>query len=159
MHIQIVAVGKLKEKYLTLGIEEYAKRLGPYIKLTFSEVPDEKAPEQLSASEEAQVKQRECERILAQIKPDTYIIAAAIEGELLTSEKLASHIENLATYGRSQIAFVIGGSLGLSDEVLKRAHLKISFGRFTYPHQLLRLVLVEQVYRVVKIIRGEPYHK
>ncbi|GIO39189.1 ribosomal RNA large subunit methyltransferase H [Paenibacillus antibioticophila] len=159
MNIQIIAVGKLKEKYLTQGIAEYAKRLTPYIKLTLTEVPDEKAPEQLSASEEEQVKRKEGERILAHLKPDTYVVATAIEGELWTSDKLAQHMEELATYGRSQIAFVIGGSLGLSDEVLQRANLKISFGRFTYPHQLLRLVLVEQVYRVVKIMRGEPYHK
>ncbi len=159
MNIQIIAVGKLKEKYLVQGIAEYAKRLTPYIKLTMIEVPDEKAPEQLSASEEEQVKRREGEKILSYIKQDTYVVATAIQGELWTSDKLAQHIEELATYGRSQIAFVIGGSLGLSDEVLKRSNLKISFGRFTYPHQLLRLVLVEQVYRVVKIIRGEPYHK
>lgn len=159
MQIQIIAVGKLKEKYLIQGIAEYAKRLGPYAKLSLIEVADEKAPEQLSANEELQVKAREGERILGHIKQDTYVIAMAIEGEMWTSERLAKHVEELGTYGRSQIAFVIGGSLGLSDEVLRRANMQLSFGRITYPHQLLRLVLVEQVYRVFRIVRGEPYHK
>ncbi|SDD85634.1 23S rRNA (pseudouridine1915-N3)-methyltransferase [Paenibacillus sp. UNCCL117] len=159
MHIQIISVGKLKEKYLIQGIAEYLKRLGPYAKLSLVEVADEKAPEQLSAMEELQVKAKEGERILSHIKQDTYVIAMAIEGEMWTSERLAKHVEELGTYGRSQLAFVIGGSLGLSEEVLRRADMKLSFGRITYPHQLLRLVLVEQVYRVFRIIRGEPYHK
>ncbi|WP_338553724.1 23S rRNA (pseudouridine(1915)-N(3))-methyltransferase RlmH [Paenibacillus sp. KS-LC4] len=159
MQIQIISVGKLKEKYLTQGIAEYAKRLAPYAKLTLVEVADEKAPEQLSASEEQQVKAKEGERILSHIKQDTYVIAMAIEGEMWTSEQLAKHVEELGTYGKSQIAFVIGGSLGLADEVMRRANMKLSFGRITYPHQLLRLVLTEQVYRVFKIVRGEPYHK
>ena len=159
MHIQIVAVGKLKEQYLVQGIAEYVKRLGPYAKVQLCEVADEKAPEQLSAAEEVQVKQKEGERILAQIKPDTYMIAMAIDGQLWTSDQLAANIAKLATYGRSSVAFVIGGSLGLSDEVLKRADAKLSFGQITFPHQLIRLVLVEQVYRAFKIMRGEPYHK
>ncbi|WP_019537239.1 23S rRNA (pseudouridine(1915)-N(3))-methyltransferase RlmH [Paenibacillus ginsengihumi] len=159
MHIQIVAVGKLKESYLVQGIAEYTKRLGPYAKLQIIEVPDEKAPESMSAAEEQQVKQREGERLLAHIKSDAFVIALAIDGKALSSEELAAQLQNLATYGRSQVCFVIGGSLGLDAAVLRRADLKLSFGRMTLPHQLMRLVLAEQVYRAFKIMRGEPYHK
>lgn len=159
MHIQIAAVGKLKEKYLVLGIAEYSKRLGPYVKLTLTEVPDEKAPETMSPAEEAQVREREGERLLAQIKPDAHVVALAIDGELWSSEDLADQLDKLATYGRSHVAFVIGGSTGLAPAVLARAQQKLSFGRMTLPHQLMRLVLVEQIYRAVKINRGEPYHK
>jgi 23S rRNA (pseudouridine1915-N3)-methyltransferase len=159
MHIQIIAVGKLKEKYWTDGIAEYAKRLTPYTKLTITEVAEEKAPERMSEAEEQQVKQKEGERILAALKPDTYVIAMAIGGHMWTSEELADQIDRLGTYGKSHIAFLIGGSNGLSDDVLKRADAKLSFGRITFPHQLIRLVLVEQVYRAFRIIRGEPYHK
>ncbi|GAB2716888.1 23S rRNA (pseudouridine(1915)-N(3))-methyltransferase RlmH [Paenibacillus thermoaerophilus] len=159
MNIQIVAVGKLKEKYLVQGIEEYMKRLGPYAKVSITELADEKAPESMSAAEEQQVKEREGERILAALKPDAYVIAMAIEGEMWTSEQLAAKLQELATYGRSHVAFVIGGSLGLSSAVMRRSDAKLSFGRITYPHQLLRLVLTEQVYRAFKIMRGEPYHR
>lgn len=160
MLIQIVAVGKLKEKYLIDGIAEYVKRMTPYAKLQIVEVAEEKAPERLSAAEEAQVKQREGERLLAAIKSDdTHVIALAIEGEPWSSEELARHIEGLGTYGTSQLAFVIGGSLGLSEAVLQSAARRLSFGRITLPHQLMRLVLAEQVYRAYKIMRGEPYHK
>ncbi|MHA6481647.1 23S rRNA (pseudouridine(1915)-N(3))-methyltransferase RlmH [Paenibacillus sp. strain BS8-2] len=159
MHIQIASVGKLKEKYLTQGIAEYAKRLGPYVKLTFTEVPDEKAPETMSPAEEAQVREREGERLLAQLKPDAHVVALAIGGELWSSEDLAGQLDKLATYGRSHVAFVIGGSNGLAPAVLARAQQKLSFGRMTLPHQLMRLVLMEQIYRAVKINRGEPYHK
>lgn len=159
MHVRIIAVGKLKEKYLAQGIAEYSKRISPYAKVEIVEVQDEKAPDTMSTAEELQVKQREGERILAQVKSDAYVVALAIEGQLWTSDKLAQHIGELGTYGRSQLAFVIGGSLGLSDDVLKRADMAISFGRITYPHQLMRLVLMEQLYRVFKILRGEPYHK
>ncbi|NBD25086.1 23S rRNA (pseudouridine(1915)-N(3))-methyltransferase RlmH [Paenibacillus glycinis] len=159
MHIQIAAVGKLKEKYLVLGIAEYAKRLGPYVKLTLTEVADERAPETMSAAEEAQVREREGERLLAQLKPDAHVVALALDGELWSSEDLAAQLDSLATYGRSHVAFVIGGSTGLAPAVLKRAQQRLSFGRMTLPHQLMRLVLLEQVYRAVKINRGEPYHK
>ncbi|MEI7027550.1 23S rRNA (pseudouridine(1915)-N(3))-methyltransferase RlmH [Paenibacillus sp. y28] len=159
MHIQIAAIGKLKEKYLVQGIAEYAKRLGPYIKLTLTEVADEKAPETMSAAEEAQVRDREGERLLAQIKPEAHVIALTLDGELWSSEELASQLDKLATYGQSHVAFVIGGSTGLAPAVLRRAQQKLCFGRMTLPHQLMRLVLVEQVYRAVKINRGEPYHK
>ncbi|PYI52418.1 23S rRNA (pseudouridine(1915)-N(3))-methyltransferase RlmH [Paenibacillus flagellatus] len=159
MNIHIVAVGKLKEKYWSDGIAEYAKRLAPYAKLAITEVAEEKAPERLSEAEELQVKQREGDRILAALKADTHVIAMAIDGHLWTSEELAAQLDKLGTYGRSHVTFVIGGSIGLSDDVLKRADQKLSFGRITFPHQLLRVVLVEQVYRAFKIMRGEPYHR
>lgn len=159
LNIQMIAVGKLKESYLKQGIAEYVKRLGPYAKLQIVEVPDEKAPESMSAAEEAQVKQREGERILAQLRSDAYVVALAIEGRLLSSEEFARHVQDLATYGRSSVAFVIGGSLGLAPDVLARADLKLSFGRMTLPHQLMRLVLVEQIYRAFKVMRREPYHR
>jgi 23S rRNA (pseudouridine1915-N3)-methyltransferase len=159
MHIQIAAVGRLKEKYLVDGISEYAKRLRPYVKFDVLEVPDEKAPETMSAAEEAQVRDREGERLLGLIKPDAHVVALAIGGELWSSEDLAAQLDKLGTYGKSHVVFVIGGSNGLSPAVLRRAQQKLSFGRMTLPHQLMRLVLVEQVYRAVKINRGEPYHK
>lgn len=159
MNISIIAVGKLKEKYLKQGIAEYVKRLTPYAKVEIIELADEKAPEQLSELEMTQIKQKEGSRILAKITPDTYVIALAIDGVSWSSEQLAKELDKLATYGKSKIAFVIGGSLGLSDEVLKRANEKLSFSKMTFPHQLMRLILVEQVYRSFRINRGEPYHK
>ncbi|TCZ75727.1 23S rRNA (pseudouridine(1915)-N(3))-methyltransferase RlmH [Paenibacillus albiflavus] len=159
MNIQIITVGKLKERYLVQGIAEYAKRLGAYAKVQFVEVPDEKAPESMSAAEEEQVRRKEGERILSSLREDSYAIALAIDGDQLASEQLAARLQDLATYGRSQVAFIIGGSLGLSPEVLRRADMRLSFGRMTLPHQLMRLVLVEQIYRAFKISRGEPYHK
>ncbi|MCJ1909068.1 23S rRNA (pseudouridine(1915)-N(3))-methyltransferase RlmH [Planococcus ruber] len=159
MNISIVSVGKLKEKYLKSGIEEYTKRLGSYAKVNEVEVADEKAPEQLSEADMEIVKKKEGERILAKISPDAYVIALAIDGKMKTSEQLAKDIESLMTYGRSKIVFVIGGSLGLHDEVLKRADEKLSFSKMTFPHQLMKLILVEQVYRAFRIMKGEPYHK
>ncbi|HEX7064401.1 MAG TPA: 23S rRNA (pseudouridine(1915)-N(3))-methyltransferase RlmH [Bacillales bacterium] len=159
MNITIAAVGKLKEKYLKQGIEEYIKRLRPYAKVGVVEVPDEKAPESLSAAEEKQVKDAEGTRLLGKIPSDAYVIALAIEGKMLRSEEIARTLDDLAIYGKSKIMFVIGGSLGLSDEVLKRADLKLSFSKMTFPHQLMRLILVEQIYRAFKISWGEPYHK
>ncbi|EPY08505.1 hypothetical protein PAALTS15_04101 [Paenibacillus alvei TS-15] len=159
MNIQLVCVGKLKEKYLVQGIAEYSKRLAPYVKFQVAEVPDEQAPEKMSEAELEQVKDREGERILGHIKQDAHVVALAIDGQLWSSEDLASQLDRLATYGTSNVAFVIGGSNGLSDAVLRRANSKLSFGRMTLPHQLMRLVLVEQIYRAVKINRGEPYHK
>ncbi|TQR20048.1 23S rRNA (pseudouridine(1915)-N(3))-methyltransferase RlmH [Psychrobacillus vulpis] len=159
MNIQIISVGKLKEKYLKMGIEEYTKRLNSYAKIDLVEVPDEKAPEQLSPADMEIVKKKEGDRILAKIGADTYVIALAIDGKMKSSEELASGLESLMTYGRSKVAFVIGGSLGLHDEVLKRADEKLSFGKMTLPHQLMKLVLVEQIYRSFRIMKGEPYHK
>ena len=145
MNIKIICVGKLKEKYWKQGIAEYSKRLGKFCKFEIVEVPDEKAPEKLSEAQMENVKKTEGERILSKIKDRDYVFA--------------SEIENLTTYGRSDLAFVIGGSLGLSEDVLKRADSQISFGRFTMPHQLMRLVLTEQIYRAFMINSGSPYHK
>jgi 23S rRNA (pseudouridine1915-N3)-methyltransferase len=159
VNISIVTVGKLKEKYLKQGIEEYLKRLSAYAKVEVIEVADEKAPEELSELEMVQVKQKEGERILAKVSQDTYVIALAINGKLQSSEELANSLDKLATYGKSKISFIIGGSLGLSEEVVKRSNEQLSFSRMTFPHQLMRLILVEQIYRAFRINRGEPYHK
>ena len=159
MNISIFSVGKLKEKYLKQGIDEYLKRLGPYAKVEVIEVADEKAPENLSEVEMEQVKDKEGERILAKISDDTYVIILAIQGKMISSGELAREMDQLATYGKSKIAFVIGGSLGLSKAVEKRADYALSFSKMTFPHQLMRLVLVEQIYRAFKINRNEPYHK
>jgi len=159
VNISIVTVGKLKEKYLKAGIAEYAKRLGAYAKITEVEVADEKAPEQLSEADMEIVKKKEGERILGKIPQDAYVIALAIDGKMKTSEQLAKDMESLMTYGRSKVVFVIGGSLGLHDEVLKRADEKLSFSMMTFPHQLMKLILLEQVYRAFRIMKGEPYHK
>lgn len=159
MNIAIITVGKLKEKYLKDGIAEYAKRLGAYCQLNIVEVADEKAPEQLSDAEAELIKQKEGERILAKVPQDSHVIALAIEGKSLSSEQLASQIEQLATYGTSKITFIIGGSLGLSKEVMQRANSTLSFSKMTFPHQLMRLILVEQVYRAFRIMKGHAYHK
>ena len=159
MNISVITVGKLKEKYLKQGIEEYVKRLSAYAKIDIIEIPDEKAPETLSDMEMLQVKAKEGERILAKISDDTHVIALAIEGKMKSSEELADTIDKLATYGKSKVAFVIGGSLGLSKDVMKRANDTLSFSKMTFPHQLMRLILVEQIYRAFRINRGEPCHK
>ncbi|MFK4567904.1 23S rRNA (pseudouridine(1915)-N(3))-methyltransferase RlmH [Enterococcus sp. UD-01] len=159
MKIKIITVGKLKEKYLVQGINEYLKRLQKYAKVEIIELADEKAPENLSEAEMLQVKNKEGERILAKISDQEYVFALAINGKQYSSEEFSKEIEQLGINGKSQLAFVIGGSLGLSEEVLKRSQKQISFGRLTYPHQLMRLVLVEQIYRGFRIMRGEPYHK
>ncbi|MFK3987929.1 23S rRNA (pseudouridine(1915)-N(3))-methyltransferase RlmH [Exiguobacterium mexicanum] len=159
MNISIITVGKLKEKYLKLGIAEYTKRLSAYAKVQEIEVADEKAPEHLSGADMILVKQKEGERILAKISPDTYVIALAINAKQRTSEEFARELDQLATYGKSKIAFVIGGSLGLSDDVMKRSDDTISFSKMTFPHQLMKLVLCEQIYRAYRINRNEPYHK
>lgn len=159
MNIKIVCVGKLKEKYFKLGIAEYSKRLTRFCKFNIVQVPDEKAPENLSPAQMDEVKEVEGRRILSKIKDKEYVFALAIEGQERTSEKFAKELNQLMTYGHSDITFVIGGSLGLSPEVLKRADAQISFGRFTLPHQLMRLVLTEQIYRAWTIIKGLPYHK
>ncbi|APH07194.1 23S rRNA (pseudouridine(1915)-N(3))-methyltransferase RlmH [Bacillus weihaiensis] len=159
MNISIVTIGKLKEKYLKQGIDEYLKRLSTYAKIDVIELPDEKAPENLSEIEMIQVKDKEGERILSKISDDTHVIALAIEGKMKSSEQLAKDLDQLATYGKSKIAFVIGGSLGLSTAVMKRANDTLSFSKMTFPHQLMKLILLEQVYRAFRINRGEPYHK
>lgn len=159
MNIQIVSVGKIKEKYIKQGISEFGKRLRPYCKLTFDEVADEQAPENLSDKELEAVKDKEGKRILNKIKDGQYVIALAIDGKQWSSEQLAEELEKLTIYGKSNVTFIIGGSNGLSEEVLKRANVKLSFSNMTFPHQLMRLILMEQIYRAFKIQRGEPYHK
>lgn len=159
MKITIISVGKLKEKYLKQGIQEYEKRLASYASIDLIEVPDEKAPENLSEAQMEEVKQKEGERILAKVNPDAHVITLEIEGKMLTSKKLAKELDQLATYGKSKVTFIIGGSLGLSDEVMNRSDFALSFSKMTLPHQLMRLVLLEQIYRAFRINRGEPYHK
>lgn len=159
MNINIIAVGKLKEKYLKEAVSEYSKRLSKYCRLDIIEVSDEKAPENMSQVEEAAVKGKEGQAILRHVKSDTYVIALAIDGKMLSSEAFADFINDLGIKGRSNIAFIIGGSLGLSDEVLKRADFKLSFSPMTFPHQLMRVILLEQIYRGYRINMGEPYHK
>ena len=159
MKIKLVTVGKLKEKYLIQGINEYLKRLNSYAKMEIIEVPDEKAPEKLSDAEMLQVKEKEGQRILGKINDNEYVFVLAINGKQLSSEEFSKEIEQLGISGKSNLTFVIGGSLGLSDSVLQRSNQQISFGRLTYTHQLMRLVLVEQIYRGFRIMKGEPYHK
>jgi 23S rRNA (pseudouridine1915-N3)-methyltransferase len=159
LNIKILAVGKLKEKYFKDGIAEYKKRMSRFAKVELIEVPDEKAPESLSEAEMQQVKDAEGERLLSKIKDRDWVIALAIEGKQRSSEDFAKEIDQLATYGHSDIDFVIGGSLGLSKAVMKRADNTLSFGKLTMPHQLMRLVLIEQVYRAFMINIGSPYHK
>lgn len=159
MQITIVSVGKLKEKYWKQAVDEYLKRLSSYAKVKVVEVADEKAPENLSDTEMEQVKRKEGERILQKIKPDQHVVTLEIGGEMWSSEKLAKEMDRWATYGKSSVVFVIGGSLGLSDEVLRRSNQGLSFSKMTFPHQLVRVVLLEQVYRGFRILRGEPYHK
>lgn len=159
MNIKIVCVGKLKEKYFKDGIAEYVKRMSRFAKVKIVQVPDEKAPEKLSPAEMEQVKEIEGKRILDKIKDKEYVYVTAIKGKERTSEAFAKELSNLTTYGHSDITFVIGGSLGTSDAVNKRADDLISFGKFTMPHQLMRLVLIEQIYRTFMINSGSPYHK
>ena len=159
MKITLIAVGKLKEKYLKEAVSEYSKRLGRCCKLEIIEVSDEKTPEQASQTAEEQILEKEGERILKHIKDDMYVIALEIQGKMLSSEELAAKMEDLGIQGKSHIAFVIGGSIGLGKEVLKRADDSLSFSKMTFPHQLMRVILLEQVYRSYRIITGELYHK
>ncbi len=159
MKITVIGVGRLKEKYWQAAIDEYSKRLSKYVKLDIIEVPDEKAPENLSAAEEEIVKKNEGERILKNIKDGAYVIALAINGKMLGSEELSEFLNERMVRGAGHIVFVIGGSLGLSKEVLDRADYKLSFSKMTFPHQMMRVILLEQFYRAVKIMKNEPYHK
>lgn len=159
MNINVVSVGKIKEKYLVAGIAEYAKRLSKYCKLTMVEVPDEKAPENLSPQDEIIVKKKEGMKILSKLKENTYLIVLAIDGQQLTSEAFSKKMDKIMLDGVSDITFVIGGSLGLADEVLEKSDYRLSFSKMTFPHQLMKMVLLEQVYRGFRIRCGEPYHK
>lgn len=157
--ITCVAVGKIKEMYFSEAVKEYAKRLSRYCKLEIVELPDEKTPDGASAAEEAAILEREGERILKAVREDAYVIALAIEGKALDSVEFSRRLERLGVEGKSHIVFVIGGSLGLSPAVMKRADESVSFSRMTFPHQLMRVILLEQVYRGFRIMKGEPYHK
>ena len=159
MNIKIVCVGKLKEKYFKDAIAEYQKRLSRFAKVQVIEVPDEKAPEKFSAAEQENVKKIEGQRILSKIKDKEYVFVTAINGKQRTSEEFAHEIKDITTYGHSDLTFVIGGSLGTSSEVDKRADDLMSFGEMTLPHQLMRVVLIEQIYRGFMINSGSPYHK
>lgn len=159
MKITIAAVGKLKEKYLKDGIAEYVKRLSRFTEVEFIEVEDEQAPENLSAAQESQVKQREAERMLKRIKEGSYIILLDLAGKQISSEDFSEKLENIMLSGNSHITFIIGGSLGLDQSLMNAANFRISFSKMTFPHQLARLILLEQVYRAFKIMKNETYHK
>ncbi len=159
MKTTVLCVGKIKESYLREAIAEYSKRLSRYVKLDIIEVPDEKTPENASAAEEEKIKEKEGARLLAKLPENSYVIALAIEGKSLSSTELSSALEKLKTAGNSHITFIIGGSLGLSKEVLSRADKLLSFSAMTFPHQLMRVILLEQLYRTCRITAGEPYHK
>lgn len=159
MKITICTVGKVKESYYRGAIEEYSKRLRKYCKLEIVEVADEKTPDRASENEELKIKEIEAGRIQKYIKEDAFVVALAIEGKSLDSVAFAKKIEQLGVQGVSHIQFVIGGSLGLHESILKRANLLLSFSAMTFPHQLMRVILLEQVYRCYRIIQNEPYHK
>lgn len=159
MQIDILCVGKIKEKFYRDALEEYKKRLSRYCRLSEIEVADEKTPDSASEAEEKQIKEKEGDRLLSKMKDGATVIALAIDGKGYTSEGFSAELERLGVGGTSHIQFVIGGSLGLSDAVLSRADKKISFSAMTFPHQLMRVILSEQLYRAYRIMHGEPYHK
>lgn len=159
MRITLITVGKIKEKFYQDAISEYAKRLSRYCKLDVIQVTDEKTPDGASEALETQIKEKEGKRILENIKDGSFVIALAIDGAMLDSVELAGKIEKWGISGVSQLVFIISGSLGLSKEVLSRADYKLSFSKMTFPHQLMRVILLEQIYRSYRIIQGEPYHK
>jgi 23S rRNA (pseudouridine1915-N3)-methyltransferase len=159
MKVRIIAVGKLKEKYLRAACDEYLKRLGPYAQVEVAEVAEEKVQEPISYAEMAKVLEKEGERILKLIPDNSHVFALAIQGKSLSSESFAEKLKTLSTYGQNHFTFIIGGSYGLSPSVLKRADFPLSFSAMTFPHQLIRVFLLEQIYRACKINRGEAYHK
>lgn len=159
MNISLITVGKLKEKYLKLAIDEYSKRLSRYCKLDIIELPDEKTPDNASEKEEIMIKEKEGQNILKHIKENSFVIALDLKGNMISSEEMAAYIKGLGVKGNSNIVFIIGGSLGLSTEVLKRANYKLCFSKMTFPHQLFRVMLLEQIYRAFRINNNEPYHK
>lgn len=159
MNINIIAVGKIKEKYIQEGIKEFSKRLSRYCNLNIIEIEDEKAPENLSEKDMLIVKAKEGEKILNKIPTSSFVIALVIDGKQVTSEGLADKFEDIMVNGSNDITFIIGGSLGLASEVINRSNFKLSFSKMTFPHQMMRLILLEQVYRAWRIIKGEPYHK
>lgn len=159
MKITICCVGKIKEKFYSQAIEEYSKRLSKYCKLEIKEAADDKTPDSASDTVNRMIKEKEGDRLLSFIKDDSYVIALAIDGKMLDSVELSEKIDNLMLSGKSDIVFVIGGSLGLDKRVLDRADYKLSFSKMTFPHQLMRVILLEQIYRSFRIMKNEPYHK
>ncbi|MEE0956266.1 MAG: 23S rRNA (pseudouridine(1915)-N(3))-methyltransferase RlmH [Eubacterium sp.] len=159
MKITIVCAGKLKKGYFKEGIEDYKKRLSRFCTAEIREVDDEKTPQNASEAEENEIRRKEGMRLLAAIPKDSYVVTLEIKGRMLSSEQMADRIRTLTLSGVSSISFVIGGSLGLAPEVIQRADAHLSFSSMTFPHQLMRLILMEQIYRSFKIIRNEPYHK
>lgn len=159
MNITILCVGQIKEKYFRDAIAEYQKRLSRYCKLQIIEVADEKTKENASEAENDLIRKKEGERLLKHIKDGDYCITLEIDGKMLTSEGLSREINRLGLAGKSSLVFVIGGSIGLDTAVLKRSDYALSFSKMTFPHQLMRVILLEQVYRSYRIMRGEPYHK
>lgn len=159
MNLTILCIGKLKERYWTEAVCEYSKRLSRYCDLSVEELKEEKAPQNPSLAEEEAVKQEEGRRMLSRIKEHSFVTALDVRGKAFSSEELASQMEQLGLEGKSSLTFLIGGSLGLSEEVLSRADLRLSFSRMTFPHQMMRVILLEQIYRSFKIIRKETYHK
>ena len=159
MKITVITVGKIKEKYLKDAIAEYTKRLSKYCKLEIMEVADEQTPDNASEVVEDLIRSKEAERILKYVKEDAFVITLEIHGKQLSSEELAEKIEKLGVQGTSHIIFIIGGSIGLGQEVLEKSNFTLSFSKMTFPHQLMRVILLEQVYRGYRIIHGEPYHK
>ena len=159
MKITILCVGKIKEKFYRDAIAEYEKRLSRYCKLEIVEVADEKTPDNASELVERQIKEKEADRMEKYLKEGAFVCALAIDGKQLDSVELSEKIEQLGTGGTSHIIFLIGGSLGMSDELLKKADMKLSFSKMTFPHQLMRVILLEQVYRAYRIMNHEPYHK
>ncbi|MCI6637125.1 MAG: 23S rRNA (pseudouridine(1915)-N(3))-methyltransferase RlmH [Lachnospiraceae bacterium] len=159
MKITIACVGKIKEKYLTAGIAEYSKRLSRYCTLQIIEAADEKTPDGASEAEETAIKEKEGDRLLKLIPDNAYVIALAIDGQMMNSVEFSEQISSLTVRGISHIVFVIGGSLGLSPQVLGRADQMLSFSKMTFPHQLMRMILLEQIYRSFRILHHEPYHK
>lgn len=159
MKIKIICVGKLKEKYLVEGIKEYTKRISGYTDIEIIEVADERIPDKASLAEEVLVKAKEGRKILDKVKQDDYVILLDVASKELDSVAFSKHIEKCMIDGKSTIDFIIGGSLGHGEEVLQRANFKLSFSPMTFPHQLMRLILVEQIYRAFKIMKNETYHK
>lgn len=159
MNITIIAVGKIRESFYRDALNEYRKRLGRYCRLEIVEVADEPAPEHVSPAQADALKEKEAERILKRLRDNSYVITLEIAGKKYSSEEFAKKLDTLGLTGKSQLAFVIGGSLGLHESVSARADMKLSFSDMTFPHQLMRVILAEQIYRAFRIINGEPYHK
>ncbi len=159
MNIDIISIGKIREKYIKLGVDEFKKRLQPYSKLSFHALREEHVQDTMSEAEIEQVKEKEGEKILQRLKENSYIIALDVQGKQLSSEQFAQRLKDISFQGKNSVSFIIGGANGLSKEVLAKADERLSFSAMTFPHQLMQLILLEQLYRAFKIQRNEPYHK